>query len=125
MSRALRYLAAVAGVVVMTAATASPCAGWEATPDERHDCCERRHCQHAGDAGNSGSSQADADQCCARSERGTADRSESQVAPIVQTMSPDTVTIMAPIDTQFTSSSLRHRPPGTASIHLLHSVLLI
>lgn len=117
---------AICAAAILMIASAPPCAGWEATPQERHDCCERRHCQHMTELGQSGTSQADADQCCARSERGTADRTEqsrpmpvAHVLPALDGIGP----AVSYQDAAVHSEPLR--PPGPVPIHLLHSVFQI
>jgi hypothetical protein len=122
----LRILAATAGIAVLALATASPCAGWEATPQERQDCCERRHCRHLGEFDHGGASQSDADQCCVRSERGTADRTEqSRLVPIVQAVSSLDGTVEMLLDQDVPLDALSLHPPGPVPIYLLHSVFQI
>lgn len=125
MSRLLRAFTAFVGVAVMAAATASPCAGWESTPQAREDCC-RQHCQHVGEISAAGSTQASADQCCAVAERGPATRTEQLPAtPIVKVAS--IVALASPV--ALTRSTSVHRgplhPPGPVPIHLLHAVFRI
>jgi hypothetical protein len=66
------------GLIVGNAAI---CAGWAATPEERMDCCaEDADCpMHMGGSHDSGSgrtpTQAEADACCAASERDNSSRS--------------------------------------------------
>lgn len=126
MSRLFRVLAAVSGIAVLMLTTAAPCAGWEATPQERHDCCDRRNCQHVSEFGHSGMSQADADECCARSERGTADRTEqSRLMPIVQAASLLDSMFSGLLDQVVPLDPRSLHPPGPVPIRLLHSVFQI
>jgi hypothetical protein len=125
-TRVLRFVASFVSVVALAAASVAPCAGWEATPAERHDCCERRHCQHVGELGSEGPSQADADECCGSAERGTADRTD-QVripAPIspAMTAAGDAARVLVPNATRRRD---RPHPPGAIPTHLLFSVLIV
>jgi hypothetical protein len=126
MHRLVRTLAAVAGVAVLTVANVAPCAGWASTPQERHDCCERRHCVHTSDNGQSAASQAAVDECCAIAERGPADRTEqwpvvqiARTAPVVGSVITRPADRTSPVETR-----LIH-PPGPVPIHLRNSVFLI
>jgi hypothetical protein len=72
---ALRRMAAVLLSLALVAGNAAVCAGWAATPEERMACCaEGGECpMHKGRSDESGServmTQAQADACCAASER--------------------------------------------------------
>jgi hypothetical protein len=76
--------------------------------------------------GQSGTSQADADQCCARSERGTADRTEqSRLLLMVQAMPLLDGLSFVVLDQDVAVNSEPLHPPGPVPIHLLHSVFQI
>jgi hypothetical protein len=125
-SRLARVLAAIAGIAVLAFATASPCLGSEATAQAREDCCKRQHCQHASEFGHSGASQANADRCCAMSERGPADRTEqSRLMPAAQTVSIIDRVSAALSEIEVASIPAPLRPPDPVPIHLLHSVFQI
>jgi hypothetical protein len=66
--------AAVVLCLGLVAGNAAVCAGWAATPEARMACCEDENCpMHKGDSRDTGSTrvltQAQADACCAWSER--------------------------------------------------------
>jgi hypothetical protein len=76
---------AAAGLVLiaMLTAGATPCAGWQASAQARHDCCQDGMCPGSvGDDRAQGEhSQATADRCCATSEeKSQRDASRSVVA---------------------------------------------
>ena len=124
MGRVLRALASLSCTAVLMTVAASPCAGWETTPQERHDCCQRQHCRHLTE--RSGTSQSDADQCCARAERGTPDRTdEMRVVPVQQIASIVEAFPLAPSFDETTMFALHLRPPDRALALLLKSVLQI
>jgi hypothetical protein len=61
---AVKAIAAIL-VLVLSSALAAPvtCVGWEMSPSDRRECCQRAHHQHCHD-------QASADTCCAAHEQG-------------------------------------------------------
>lgn len=70
----IRRLSAFALTVVLSVGQAAVCAGWLATPEARMACCEQGPCAMHGESGGAPArslGQADADRCCAASERET------------------------------------------------------
>ena len=69
---ALRRAVALVSVLALAQGALAQCAGWQATPEARRQCCESgacaRHEQVDGDA-HQQISQAAADDCCAQSQR--------------------------------------------------------
>jgi hypothetical protein len=76
-----RRLVAVFLAVLVSAGNAAICAGWAPTPEARMECCsgEEPCPMHKGESGNEQSghsvSQAQADSCCASSERDSSNQS--------------------------------------------------
>ena len=76
-------LVAVMLAVLVSAGNAAICAGWLPTPEARMECCsgEGPCPMHKGESGNEPSqhsvSQAQADSCCASSERDSSNQSSS------------------------------------------------
>jgi hypothetical protein len=79
----LRRSAAGLVVIAMLMTGAAPCAGWQASAQARHDCCEAGMCPDAvGSMPAHGTmSQAAGDQCCATSEE-KAQRDSSRLAAV-------------------------------------------
>jgi hypothetical protein len=79
--RLVQRLAALALTLALVAGNAAICAGWMPTPDARMACCaDGVECpMHKGDSHSSGSgrvlTQAQADSCCASSERENSNQS--------------------------------------------------
>jgi hypothetical protein len=70
-----RRLASTAAILTLSVGNLAVCAGWQATPEARMACCRNEAAcpMHKSESHGSGSShnvtQAQADNCCARSER--------------------------------------------------------
>ena len=85
----IRRLAAVLLAAGVLAGNAAVCAGWLETPEARMACCSEGHeCpMHKGDSQSSGSeqvlTQAQADSCCALSERKNSDQSTPSFATTI------------------------------------------
>ena len=126
-------LATVAAVVALSGGNLALCAGWPATPEARMVCCADATCpMHKSDARDSGStrtvSQAQADSCCAASERNA---SATPGSPFVLsgtlTLAPSPVPAILPTFTSdFNGWRARVPAPGTpVPKHLLLSVLIV
>jgi len=82
-------LAVLALTFGLIAGNAEMCAGWLATPEARMACCaDESECpMHKGDSHSSGSArvltQAQADSCCASSERKNSDQSNPSFATAI------------------------------------------
>jgi hypothetical protein len=87
--RLIQRLSAVALTLALVAGNAAICAGWMPTPEARMACCaEGDDCpMHKGDSQSSGSArvltQAQADSCCASSERKNSDQSNPSFATAI------------------------------------------
>ena len=132
--RLLRHVSAVTLTLALFAGKATLCAGWAATPEERMACCaEGMECpMHASEREKSGTrlvtSQAQADACCAASERQQSESERSVAA--VQIATP-------PVDASFDLTSIApivlnerwpEAPPGPTPgtpRHVLFSVFLV
>ena len=129
----VRRLAALALTFGLTAGNAAICAGWMPTPEARMACCADGECQmHEGDSHRSGSgglTQAQADRCCASSERENSNQSSPAfVAAItaavlgVGTVLPANVPALVLTDAWRTSAPL---PVAPVPRHLFLSVFLV
>jgi hypothetical protein len=82
-----RRLVAIAAVLTLCAGNLAVCAGWQATPEARMACCRNEAtCPiHKSESHDSGSkpkvSQAQADNCCAGSERTHSTTTNSTFVP--------------------------------------------
>jgi hypothetical protein len=84
----VQRLVALALTFGLMAGNAAICAGWMPTPEARMACCVDGECpMHKGDSHRSGServlTQAQADSCCASSERKNSDRSNPSFATAI------------------------------------------
>ena len=85
----IRRLSAAILAMGLLAGNAAVCAGWLATPEARMACCaEGGNCpMHKGDSQRSGSArvltQAQADSCCASSERESSNQSNPSSATAI------------------------------------------
>jgi hypothetical protein len=121
------------GLALATAVLAAdwqPCAGWTATREARMACCENGGCpMHQSDGAVSKSThvtQAQADSCCAASERDQAPASPSQFAlsmPVAVVSS--TIPFVLPVPSLAVLASLILEPLPATPKHLLLSVLLV
>ena len=121
-----------AGLVVMAMllAGALPCAGWQASAQARHDCCEKGACPDSlrQAAGQPEITQEAADQCCASSEEnGQRDKSQSVAAIFV--VSPPVASGGVPhADAVPIPRPIRDRNPvplPAAPLYVLFSVFLV
>ena len=131
----VRRLAALALTFGLMAGNAAICAGWMPTPEARMACCaDGGECQlHKGHSHHSGSgrvlTQAQADSCCASSERESSDQSsQTFIAAItaavlgVGTVLPADVPALVLSDAWRTSAPL---PVAPVPKHVLLSVFLV
>jgi hypothetical protein len=84
----IRRLFAVTLTLALVAGNAAICAGWVPTPEARMACCaDESTCpMHKGDSYHSSShgvTQAQADSCCASSERENSDQSNPSFATVI------------------------------------------
>jgi hypothetical protein len=122
-------------MLALGAGNAAVCAGWLPTPEARMACCaEGGPCpMHQGESSRSGSArvitQAQADNCCASSERGSSSQSNPTfVASITQAVLGTGVIIPATVPARFLSDAWRTvAPPPTTPVpkHVLLSVFLV
>ena len=127
----LKRLAALACVLAFAQGAVVECAGWQATPEARRQCCQNGACplHHREDgAARTKLTQAAADDCCAQSERRDSSPSRTvftstmtlavvqSLPPVVLSLSP-TVPLRAPWETP--------SPPGHVPKHVLLSVFLL
>lgn len=129
-----RRLAAVAAVMVLSIGNLVACAGWEPSPDARMACCaDEDTCpMHRAQAHHSTSkrnvSQAEADNCCASSERHeTAPAGTAFVLQGVLAIAPNPIAEISPSFGAITDARrfLAPLPRSPAPIHLLLSVFLL
>jgi hypothetical protein len=131
----LRRLSAVAIMLALGAGNAAVCAGWLPTPEARMACCtEGAPCpMHKGESSRSGSArvitQAQADSCCASSERDSSSQSNPTfVASITQAVLGTGVILPAIVPARVLSDAWRAvapLPTTPVPIHVLLSVFLV
>jgi hypothetical protein len=127
----LRRLAAVVCLFAFAESAWAQCAGWQATPEARRQCCQDGACplhHREANASHAQLTQAAADDCCAQSQRhesspsGTVFASTMTLAvvqslpPVVLSLVP-TALLSAPWETP--------SPPAHVPKHLLLSVFLV
>ncbi len=132
--RLIQRLSAVALTLALVAGNAAICAGWMPTPEARMACCaDRGECpMHKGDSHRSGSgrvlTQAQADSCCASSERETSNQSNPSLAAVTAAVLgvgislPTRVPALVLSDAWRTSAPL---PVAPVPRHVLLSVFLV
>ena len=127
----LRRIAATVLALGLLAGAWRPCAGWEATAEARMSCCVRnaKCAMHkvADDGTSTIVGQAQADTCCAASER--PDASQPLVAVVAPPMLAPLMGLFADLPRVPVLRSDWHRPPPLASrqlpTHVLNSVFLL
>ena len=127
----LRRVASVVCVLAFAQSAVAQCAGWQATPEARRQCCQDGACplhHHEGGASRTQITQAAADDCCAQSPRLESTPSRAaftttitlavlqSLPPVVLSLAPTT-----PLSTPWETPS----PPTHVPKHLLLSVLLV
>ena len=127
----LRRIASVLCVLAFVQSAVAVCAGWQATPEARMQCCEGGACpMHRHEHGGSRArvTQAAADDCCAQSARPDSSPSATAFAstltlavleshpPAASSLAPAPL-LSAPWETP--------SPPAHVPKHLLLSVLLV
>ena len=128
-----RRLLTVLVLFGLVTADVAVCAGWAATPEDRMACCSEDACpMHEHDSAESGShhdlTQAQADSCCAASERDDAAQPSSSAAPafslaLVPSAAP--VVLPEPVNTSHFRQTLVPIPRAHVPTHLLLSVLIV
>ncbi len=131
----LRRISVLMLVLALVDAHLAVCAGWQATPQARMDCCaEDCSCpMHDSKAERSGSgktlTQAEADSCCASSEREDSNPSNpSTVAVISNAVLGEAVVVPAPIPSLVLTDHWRTAVPiavTPVARHVLLSVFLV
>jgi hypothetical protein len=128
---ALRQVASVVCLLVLAQGAATECAGWQATPEARMECCEEGICPlhgHDDEASRTSLTQSAVDSCCAQSARHESGLSATVVASTI------TLAVLRPLPPAVVSlapAMLRSAPWETPSPplhvpkHLLLSVLLV
>lgn len=129
-----RRISAAALIFFLSCGGFGPCAGWQATPEARMACCvgsgtcPMRKAEATGIPATSVVSQADADRCCAASERDDSTPSSSAFVPLValdRVISPVPVVVVAPTALFDSWRTLVPLPGSEVPKHLLLSVFLI
>jgi len=120
----------VACVLAFAQSAVAQCAGWQATPAARRQCCQNGACplhHRAGGASRTQLTQAAADDCCAQSQRPESSPSATAFAAtmtlaVVQPLPAVVLSLApAPLGAPCETSS----PPAHVPKHLLLSVLLV
>ena len=131
---AFRSASAVVLSLVLLAGNAAVCAGWMPTPEARMACCVASDMcpMHKSDSNGAGGkrvvSQADADQCCAASERDNSAPSPTAVAltsPLAVLASPVPFIVPEPPRYPTFWRSVVPSPPADVPKHVLLSVFLV
>ena len=128
--RLAQRLAALALTFGLMVGNAAICAGWLATPEARMACCagDGGCPMHVGDS-ESSVTQAQADRCCASSERENSSQSKPSVAPAITgavlgvwVVLPASVPALVLSDAWRTTAPL---PLAPVAKHVLLSVFLL
>jgi hypothetical protein len=129
-----RRLAAIATVLTLCVGNLGVCAGWQATPEARMECCKNgTSCpMHKSDAHRSRSTpsitQAQADTCCAASSNSTqSPTAVSSFALVNAAALPAIVPSVVPVAVHALEGwrALERLPVSPVPKHLLLSVLLV
>ena len=129
-----RRLAVIAAVLTLSVGNVLVCAGWQATPEARMSCCQDEamcpmHKTDQRAAGfNHSITQAQADDCCARSESGHSSTTNSTfVLPGIAAFTPAIVRVIATSNLPALQRWREFVPLPVQPIpkHLLLSVLLV
>ena len=128
-----RQLAAIATVLTLCVGNLAVCAGWQATPEARMECCKNgSSCpMHKSDAHSSRSTQsitqAQADTCCAASSTRTESPTAVSSFAVVNAAAPAIVPSVVPIAVHALEGwrALVPLPVSPVPKHLLFSVLLV
>jgi len=132
--RLVQRLAALALTFGLMAGNAAICAGWMPTPEARMACCADGECpMHKGESHRSGServlTQAQADSCCASSERKNSSQSSPTfVAAITVAVLGAGTVVPVSVPALVLSDAWRTTAPmsvGPVPKHVLLSVFLI
>ena len=124
----------IAAVLALCAGNVAVCAGWQATSEARMACCENEATcpMHKSDSHGSGFThsvtQAQADNCCAASERGhSSTTNPTFVLSGAVVFAPAIVTVIAPSNVPALQGwrTLVPLPAAHVPKHLLLSVLLV
>jgi hypothetical protein len=127
----LKRVASIVCVLAFVQSAVAECAGWQATPEARRQCCEDGACplhHHTENASKTQITQSAADDCCAQSERhesspsGTVFASTMTLA-VVESVPP---VVLSPLPLVRLSAPWETpSPPTHVAKHLLFSVLLV
>ena len=124
-------VASVLCVLALMQGMVAQCAGWQATPEARRQCCQDGVCplHHREDsASRTHITQAAADDCCAQSERHESSPSQTVFAStialaVIQTLPPVVLSLAptVPLSAPWATPS----PPTHVPKHVLLSVFLV
>jgi hypothetical protein len=124
-------VASVVCVLAFAQSAVASCAGWQATPEARRECCEDGACplhHHHDGASPTQITQAAADDCCAQSPRHESSPSATAFASTITLAVlhslPQVVLSLVPT-TPFSAPWETPSPPTHVPKHLLLSVLLV
>jgi hypothetical protein len=129
-----RRLVVIAAVLTLCAGNLAVCAGWQATPEARMACCRNEATcpMHKSESQDSGTrhtvSQAQADNCCAGSERAHSTTTSSMFVPSgIVTLAPATMPVFTSPNVPVLQDwrALVPLPVSPVPKHLLLSVLLV
>ena len=129
-----RRLVALAAVLTLCVGNVAVCAGWQATPEARMACCrDEATCPlHKSESHDSGTghmvSQAQADNCCAGSERTHWTTTNSTFIPTgIVALAPATISVVTSPNVPALQGwrALVPLPVSPVPKHLLLSVLLV
>jgi len=122
---------ALLAVLALAQGTMAQCAGWQATPQARRQCCQSGACarhEPVHDGSHTQISQAAADDCCAQSQRSDSSPSGTTFASsmTLAVLSAVPPVILAPVSaTPVRVPWQTSSPPSHVPRHLLLSVLLV
>jgi hypothetical protein len=129
--RVLTRIASVVCTLALAQSALAACAGWQATPEARRQCCQDGACplhHHSDKAPRTRITQSEADDCCAQSQRHESSPSgtvfASTMTLAVVSLVPDAVPAALPrlpLNAPWETSS----PPPHVAKHLLFSILLV
>src|SRR5215218_2480347 len=126
-----KRLAALLAALALVAGNGAVCQGWTATRQGRMACCAEGLCamslSEAHSAGHHGTTQGDADRCCAASESDDSGQAVSAFVLIAAAILPTLAGDQSAVSTSSVDAwrVLAPTPPIRVARHLLLSVFLV
>ena len=118
-------------VLAFAQSALAACAGWQATPEARRQCCQDGACplhHHSDKAPRTQITQSEADDCCAQSQRHESGPSGTAFASTITLAIVSSLTVVTPVtlpQLPLAAPWETPSPPTHVAKHLLFSVLLV